>query len=154
MTELRTPERWQAEMIERAVATAAEDERIRAAWLGGSFGSGEQDAFSDVDLHYLVDRASASWFAQQWRQTATTVAGAPLALARDIGGVIGGYVLTEDFRHLDLVIHPLEDGRQAEAGNLYHGHPSHVLYDPGHVLPAPPRPDDPVGVASSSPLIG
>jgi hypothetical protein len=34
------------------------DARIGAAWLGGSFGRGEADAYSDIDLHVLVPSES------------------------------------------------------------------------------------------------
>ncbi len=30
------------------------DERVQAAWLAGSFGRGDADAFSDIDLHVLL----------------------------------------------------------------------------------------------------
>ena len=138
MLPVMAPARWQAEMIERARHVARSDARIRAVWLGGSFGSGEQDEFSDVDLHCLVDATQRNWFADHWRDLARQVAGAPLVLARDIPGVLGGYVLTDRFRHLDLIVHAQLTARSLPADELYHGHPSLVLYDPDRLLPPPP----------------
>ncbi len=38
------------------------DTRICAAWLEGSFGRGEPDRYSDIDLHLLVDKAAVESF--------------------------------------------------------------------------------------------
>jgi len=41
--------------ILRKVGSALEvDRRVRAAWLSGSFGRGEEDSWSDLDLHVAV----------------------------------------------------------------------------------------------------
>lgn len=35
-------------------ASASADRRVRAAWIAGSFGRGEADRYSDLDLHVLI----------------------------------------------------------------------------------------------------
>jgi predicted nucleotidyltransferase len=49
-------------LIERARELVLADDRIVAAWLAGSFGTGRADAYSDVDLHLLLAAgADFSW---------------------------------------------------------------------------------------------
>ncbi len=49
------------------------DERFVAAWLTGSFGRGEADAISDLDLTVIVaDLHSAQWCARPWQTGART----------------------------------------------------------------------------------
>jgi hypothetical protein len=93
----------QREMIEKACAVAAADDRIVAAWLDGSFAAGTADAFSDIDLHCAITDESADWFAGHWSDLARQVT--PLVLAAPIPGVLGGYVITPEWLHLDLVFH-------------------------------------------------
>ena len=38
------------------------DERIRSAWLEGSFGRGDADRYSDIDLHLLMSEIDAVGF--------------------------------------------------------------------------------------------
>lgn len=42
-----------------------DDSRIRAAWLEGSFGRGNADRYSDIDLHLLLDAVALEEFRQQ-----------------------------------------------------------------------------------------
>lgn len=95
----------QRDLIERARRVAADEDRILAAWLVGSFATGQADAYSDVDLHCLINDESADWFREHWADTAVAIAG-PLVLARSIPGTIGGFCLTPDWLHLDLIMHP------------------------------------------------
>ena len=88
-------------VIDRARAVLAADDRILAGWLAGSFGCGAADSYSDIDLHCLV-RADC---VVPWRELAAEVAG-PLVLASDLPGMIGGYALTPEWLHLDLIVHP------------------------------------------------
>lgn len=48
-------------LLERIVQTLEADPRVKAAWLSGSFGRGEADEWSDLDLHVAVDDA---WYEQ------------------------------------------------------------------------------------------
>src|SRR5688500_18645773 len=42
-------------VLARIVEVLRADERIAGSWLSGSFGSGEQDEWSDLDLHVAVE---------------------------------------------------------------------------------------------------
>ena len=42
------------DLLRQTVAALAEDGRFVAAWLAGSFGRGEADAYSDLDLVAVV----------------------------------------------------------------------------------------------------
>jgi hypothetical protein len=54
-------------ILARIVDRAATDERVVAAWLTGSFGRGEDDAWSDLDLHLAIEDAhlDAWWLARE-----------------------------------------------------------------------------------------
>lgn len=59
----------QTAFIHDAQSVILEDERIRAAWLEGSFGRGNADRYSDVDLHLLLAPESEEDFrasARSW----------------------------------------------------------------------------------------
>ena len=44
----------QQALLDATLAVLEPDERILAAWLGGSFGQGSADEWSDVDVHTCV----------------------------------------------------------------------------------------------------
>lgn len=124
----------QRRLIERAKAVIADDDQILAAWLVGSFATGQADAFSDVDLHCLVNDEDADWFREHWVDTATAIAGL-LVLARPIPGAIGGFCLTPEWLHIDLVIHPRSE---VDPHTLAGVNP---IYDSsGDLLPKHPNP--------------
>jgi hypothetical protein len=54
-------------ILTRIVARARQDERVVAAWLTGSVGRGEDDAWSDLDLHLAIadDHLDAWWRARE-----------------------------------------------------------------------------------------
>ncbi len=129
----------QQAVIDRVPETLAADDRILAAWLVGSFATGRADAYSDIDLHCLITDASADWFGQRWRETATALVG-PLVLAQDIPGTIGGYAITPDWLHLDLILHPYSQLDPKAVPGL------RPLYDrSGDLLPATTTPKPIVG---------
>jgi predicted nucleotidyltransferase len=45
------------DIVTRIVSRLEQDERVIATWLTGSFGRGEDDAWSDLDLHVAVEDA-------------------------------------------------------------------------------------------------
>jgi hypothetical protein len=125
-------------MIDKACAVAAADDRILAAWLGGSFAAGTADAFSDIDLHCAITDESADWFAGHWTDIARQIT--PLVLAAPIPGVLGGMVITPEWLHVDLVFHRRS---QCDPATLTSVRP---LFDrTGKLLPAEhsPAPDPP-----------
>ncbi len=129
----------QRRMIERARSVVADDDRILAAWLVGSFATGEADLYSDVDLHCLITDESVEEFRTTWPETAAEIAG-PLAFADNLGSLIGGLVLTTDWWHLDLILHPRSEFDPHDVRGL------RPLYDAtGDLLPAdvvPRAPND------------
>ena len=42
------------DLLGRLLIIIQQDERVRAAWLSGSFGRGMEDDWSDLDLHVAV----------------------------------------------------------------------------------------------------
>jgi predicted nucleotidyltransferase len=96
----------QREVIERARDVLPTDEQILGVYLAGSYGSGEADRFSDVDVHCVVTDESVPWFEQHWREVLGALTG-PTVLADRIPGVFGWLGITPDWLHVDLVLHPL-----------------------------------------------
>src|SRR5215210_4975609 len=95
------------ELLERAVSVLRTDDRILAAWLGGSFGAGYADAWSDVDVHCLIDASAAD----ELRRGSKTVLArvTPTVMATSFPPpTIGGYSLTPECLHLDLVFRPTD----------------------------------------------
>jgi predicted nucleotidyltransferase len=96
----------QQQVIERARTVLPDDERILAGYLVGSYGTGEADRFSDVDVHCVVTDDSLEWFEQNWADVLRSFTG-PTVLADWIPGLVGGLGITPDWLHVDLVIHSL-----------------------------------------------
>lgn len=131
-------------LLDRAVAVLRADERVLATWLAGSFGSGEADAFSDVDLHCSVaDAAIEELRGDGWKAILHRITPTVLATSFPPGRVLGGYALTPDWAHLDLVFYPRS---QIDPARLVGIRP---LFDktgeilPAGDVPAPPRQGDP-----------
>ncbi|MDX6265080.1 MAG: hypothetical protein QOH84_6768 [Kribbellaceae bacterium] len=101
-----TQDAGQQRVIERARTLLPEDERILAVYLIGSYGTGQADEFSDVDVHCVVTDDSAAWFEQHWTEPLATIAG-PMVLADGLPGLIGGLGITPEWLHVDLLFHPL-----------------------------------------------
>ena len=80
------------------------DERIVAAWLGGSFGTGIADDYSDIDLHLLIADEHVDDFRTGWVAVAQTIC--PVVVTRSIPGLIGGWAITPDWLHLDVICYP------------------------------------------------
>ena len=124
----------QRNLIERAKVVAADDDRILAAWLVGSYATGQADAYSDVDLHCLISDESTDWFREHWAETASAMLG-PTVLERSLPGMIGGFCLTPDWLHLDLILHPRSELDPHTVTGLT------PLYDgSGDLLPKQPKP--------------
>ncbi|MGW5362936.1 nucleotidyltransferase domain-containing protein [Actinopolymorpha pittospori] len=93
----------QLSLIEHARVTLEEDPRILAAWLAGSYARDEADAYSDVDLHCLIDDDDADWFTEHWTETADRIV--PAVAQRSIPGLIGGFVISAEWLHVDLLFY-------------------------------------------------
>jgi len=103
---MTTGDERQQDVIKRAATALPEDERVLAVYLIGSYGSGQADRFSDVDVHCVVTDESVGWFEENWGEVMTSLAG-PTVWADRIPGLVGGLGITPDWMHVDLVIHSL-----------------------------------------------
>lgn len=93
----------QLSLIERARVALEEDPRILAAWLAGSYARDEADIYSVVDLHCLIDDDDADWFAEHWTATADRIV--PAVTQWSIPGLIGGFVISPEWLHVDLIFY-------------------------------------------------
>jgi len=126
-------DRPQRDLIARATAVLSEDPRVVAAWLVGSFASGEADAFSDVDLRAAV--ADGAWddVRATWGGIVERIA--PAVSVRPMGEA-GAVCVTPEWLRFDLVLRPVS----MLEGHSYDG--AVALFDRAGLLPAdpPPRP--------------
>lgn len=125
------------EFITAVTARAAADERLRAAWLEGSFGRGNADRYSDLDIHLLLADDAIEAFrdgAEAWLGEI-----APLVLYSLLfdGRMINA--LTADGLRLDVWLHASDtvalDPQRARV--LYADAPERVTFA------ELPRPSDP-----------
>lgn len=102
----------QAEFIKHLQAKAATDDRVRAAWLAGSFGRDIADRYSDVDTHVLLVDETVDEFRQGVRGWLEEIR--PLVLFNLMfdGQMVNG--MTVDGLRLDLWIHSDETATVAE----------------------------------------
>jgi hypothetical protein len=120
----------QRSALQAFVSAAREDDRIAAAFIGGSFASGSWDAHSDLDLYVVVeDDAYDTFFTDR----------------RDFVGRLGTLLLAEDFNGFgfEMVIFLTDAGAEGELGigrrsgfADMHGGPFIAVKDVGGVLPA------------------
>ncbi|MBB6035095.1 nucleotidyltransferase domain-containing protein [Phytomonospora endophytica] len=103
----------QLAVIDRARTELPKDERVLGVFLIGSHASGEDDAYSDVDVHVVIADDAADSFRADFARVLEDLAG-PLVLADPIPGLIGGLGITEDWLHVDLIAHPLSEYEPAD----------------------------------------
>lgn len=126
------PMPWQRRCIEAATRILPNCPGVRAVWVGGSLARGEGDQFSDVDLNCLVSNDSLEFWRREWSAVVSRLVG-PLTMARTINdSVIGGFSLTSDWEHVDLILHPRE--------TFVRPVDCHTLYDPDRLIDAAPSP--------------
>ncbi len=90
------------DLIERFVEVLSADQRVRAAWLGGSVGRGGGDEFSDLDFTIVVNDWDA--YVEKWDTTVAKIA--DVVLRQSINGpraVVYVHV-TADWQRFDTVI--------------------------------------------------
>jgi len=84
------------------IEAAANDDRIRAVWLGGSVARGVADAGSDLDVLVAVADEHVDAFAAGWREWLESFT--DILLARELPGLPGSfYATTTDCLRLDVV---------------------------------------------------
>ena len=122
----------QTRMLESALAACRADRRIRGAWLGGSFGQGVGDEFSDIDLHCYSADDELAGLEQDWRSWLAGVT--PTVHAQRLGsastGAFGLVAISPDWDHLDVWFFG-----QAEVERRTDWAGTRPLYDEGGLLP-------------------
>ena len=116
----------QQAFVERFVKACDADDRVVAAFLGGSTVKGYADAYSDVDLCLITTEQSLDEFIK-----------AREAFLRSLGDL----VFLEDFDHPQTVFYIYTDNTEGEL-NLFseaqlgeiHSGPFHILLDKKHLL--------------------
>lgn len=108
-------------VIESFAAICAQDDRILAAFVGGSFATGTADAFSDVDLYAIVRTDAYDGF---------------LAVHRDFVERFAEPVFLEHFDGFgfDMFVFILKNGVQGELGIARPDHFLHIHGGPFQVL--------------------
>jgi predicted nucleotidyltransferase len=72
-------------LLKKIVTELANDERFLAAWLTGSFGRGDADEVSDLDIRLVVADAYSKSLCSRLEQVSPRTAGERLALFRKFG---------------------------------------------------------------------
>jgi predicted nucleotidyltransferase len=88
-------------IIDRFIAACQIDERVVAAFLGGSYARGTADTFSDLDLCLITTDDSHADF----------IAGREAFMRQ-----LGEPVFLEDFDHPDIVFYVFANGAEGELG--------------------------------------
>lgn len=128
----------QLALVRRATDVLRDDDRVIAAWLAGSFATGEADPWSDVDIHCCVRDDVPG---ETWRDLLGKITPTVLATALP-PPVAGGYALTPEWVHVDVLLR-----RRSEFDPAVHAAGARPLFDREGILaelpPAPPVEVDP-----------
>lgn len=94
---------WQDEFINRIRDTLEGDANVIGLFLGGSFGKGQADAYSDVDLVAVVARDDQVEFGRTWRQHLEAIA--PVVFWNELQKEVRVInAITEEWQRIDLVL--------------------------------------------------
>ncbi len=93
-------------IIQRARERLPADDRVLAVYLIGSYATGAEDRFSDLDVHLVVTDDSIGWFEQHWADILRDLAG-PTVFTDRLPHLAGGLGITPDWLHIDLIAHSL-----------------------------------------------
>jgi len=91
------------EYLHALISKVESDDRIIAAWLEGSFGRGNADRYSDLDIHLLLAQAHVDEFRAKtavWLSTLT-----PLVLFNWLFDGMLANALADNGLRIDLVLH-------------------------------------------------
>lgn len=89
------------------------DDRIRAAWLEGSYGSGQADRYSDVDLHILLEASHVDEFREEAEEWLSSIE--PLVLFKWLFNQQMINALTADGLRIDIWLHDDDKVRRKAA---------------------------------------
>jgi hypothetical protein len=120
----------QEALIQRVVDVAANDERILAAYLVGGFAVGTGDAWSDVDLQFIISDEAEEDLRETWRDVANALA--RTAYVQAFGSAVGGVCITPEWLHFDVVFTPHSKAEPTSVEGMV------PLLDKAGVLPSGP----------------
>jgi hypothetical protein len=108
---------WQDQMIGQIGTALIEDPAVRALFLGGSFGKGQADRYSDIDLIAVVSPADQAQFNAQWKDRLQSIA--PIVFWNEL--TTGDHVfnaITDQWQRIDLVTTDAEAMRRRGQDSL------------------------------------
>ncbi len=125
----------QEALVLRTIEVLRDDDRILAGYLVGGFAIGRGDAFSDVDLQFIIDDKAVDDLSRSWMALLDRIL--PPAHVQPFPGTIGGSVITPEWLHYDVVFHPRSALDPLKVEGMV------PLFDKVGLLPAKPvpRPD-------------
>lgn len=113
-------------VVNRLISICQSDDRIVAAFIGGSYARGDADSYSDLDLYVITTDESFDLVVAE-REALVNMLGQPLFL-EDFGAVHGLFFILADETEGELWI-----GRIGDYHHLHEG-PYHVLIDKRSIL--------------------
>jgi predicted nucleotidyltransferase len=123
--EMRLPANHQ-DVVDRFVAACQADDRIVAAFLGGSYANDTADAFSDLDLYFITTDAAYEAFLAE-RESFIRLLGEPLFL-EDFGRPHGYLIIFSNATEGEVWF-----GRESAYKDIHEG-PYRVLLDKKDIL--------------------
>lgn len=108
---------WQHEFIDKIRSVLERDAKVIGLFLGGSFGKGQADAHSDVDLIAVVARVDQAAFVETWRRRLEAIA--PIVFWNELRKeerVLNA--ITEEWQRIDLVVADEEALTKRSKGSL------------------------------------
>ena len=92
----------QEALIERATQVLSRDDRVLGIWLSGSFATGANDEFSDVDFWVVVNEGDLEGFCRDWPRLSDEIA--PTVLRQQVGDKPVFNQVTETWLRFDVSI--------------------------------------------------
>ncbi|AHF84216.1 DNA polymerase III subunit beta [Rhizobium leguminosarum bv. trifolii WSM1689] len=92
---------WQEQFIEKIRQVVSGDPRVVGLFLAGSFGKGQADTYSDIDLLAVVARDDQAEFSGAWRQQLEKIA--PIVFWNELGKEERVFnAITDQWQRIDL----------------------------------------------------
>jgi len=93
---------WQEQFVETIRQSLERDPAVMALFLGGSFGKGQADRFSDIDLIAIVARDDQAAFNASWRRRLEAIA--PIVFWNEAGKEEYLFnAITDQWQRIDLI---------------------------------------------------
>ena len=123
--DMQLPDNYQ-DIVDHFIAACQADERILAAFLGGSYATNAADKYSDLDLYFITtDEAYEDFLAE--RGSFVRLLGEPLLLA-DFGATNGYSIIYSNGTEAEIWF-----GRESKFKDIHEG-PYKVLVDKKNIL--------------------